>query len=164
MDGEVESFSQPIETSTCASPPVAKKRTRNYSETLWPKRVKREAANTVFAMSEGAWDTLEAVNIQGNKYNYLQHHECDFDLTLCTSTFTIKSNNFEMNLPCRPVQKELFLKAKFLYEQVIALPNMKTDTDHKITCYARAAREANSESDGEDIPEPAILPAFNDIE
>ena len=124
---------------------------------------KSEKGSNKHSICEGAWDTLEAVNNQGNKYNYLQHHECDFDLTLCTSTFTIKSNNFEVNLPCRPVQKELFLKAKFLYEQVIALPSMKTNTDHWITCYARAAREANSESDGEDIPDPSILPAFNPL-
>ena len=41
---------------------------------------------------------------------------------------------------------------------------MKRDTDHIITSYARAARQADPESDGEDIPDPAILPAFNDVE
>lgn len=66
---------------------------------------------------------------------------------LCNSTFTIKSNDFIVNVPCRSVQEELFLKAKFLYEQVLAFTQMKTDTDHVIACYARAACEAGSEFD-----------------
>ena len=60
----------------------------------------------------------------------IQYQECDYDLKLCNSTFTIKSNDFMVNVPCRSVQDELFLKTKFLYEQVLAFPRMKTDTDH----------------------------------
>ena len=41
---------------------------------------------------------------------------------------------------------------------------MKRYTDHIIKSYARAACQADPESDGEDIPDPAILPAFNDVE
>ena len=102
MDGE--SFSQPTSASA-SSPRVGRKRTRNYSETLWPKRVKAEEANTLFAMIEGAWDTIESVTIWGKKYEYMQHHECNYDLTLCNSTFKIKSNNYKVNLACRPVQR-----------------------------------------------------------
>ena len=104
------------------------------------------------------------MTIGETQYNYLQYQECDYDLKLCNSTFTIKSDDFMVNVPCRPVQEKLFLKAKFLYEQVLAFPRMNTDTDHVIACYARAAREANSDSDDEKIPDPAILPAFSDTQ
>ena len=164
-----ESLSQPTSTSASTSASstrvVGKRtRTRNCSETLWPKRVKVAEANTIFSVEEGVWDTIEAVNICGETYQYIQHQECDHDLLLSNGTFKIKSKDYDVNLACRPVQRELFLKAKFLYEQVIALPDMDRDTDHEITSYARAARQAEPESDGEDIHDPAIVPAFDEVE
>ena len=158
---EVESFSQPTSSSFSQ---VSRKRTRDYSESMWPKRMKVECCNTLFASTEGSWNTLESVTIGETQYNYRQYQECDYDLKLCNSTFTIKSNDFMVNVPCRPVEEKLFLKAKFLYEQVLAFPRINTDTDHVIACYARAAREAKSDSDDEQIPDPAILPAFSDTE
>jgi hypothetical protein len=86
------------------------------------------------------------------------------DLSLALGTFKINNSKCEVNLPCRPVQKELFIKAKFLYEQVLAFPNMKESTDYMIICHGRAARLAEPESDGEDIPDPGCIPAFNDEE
>ena len=160
---DVGSFSQPASTSS-SFPHVSRKRTRNYSETLWPKRMKEEYCNTLFAMMEGAWTTLESVTIGETKYIYRQFQECDYDLTLCNSIFTIQSDGFKVNVACRPVQDKLVMKAKFLYEQVLAFPQMNTDTDHTIACYARAGREANSDSDDEKIPDPEILPEFSDTQ
>ena len=44
----------------------------------------------------------------------------------------------------------------------MALPDMQSDTDHVITTYPRDAREADPDSDGEDIPDPEIIPEFDD--
>ena len=46
-------------------------------------------------------------------------------------------------------------------EEVSAFQFMKTEMDHVPTCYARAACAADPESDGEDIPDPEIVPAFS---
>ena len=160
MDGD--RCSEPASTS--ASSPPKMKRTKNYSETMWPKRVKREEANTLQSKKEGQWDFLESVTILGKTYHYMEQKECDYDLTLCHSTFKIKSSTFKTNLPCRPLQDELYRRAKFLYEQVIALPNMKNETDIHIACHARAARPAEPDSDGEDIIDHAIVPQFDEVE
>lgn len=161
MDGE--SSSQPTSTSAPCTL-ISRKRSRSYSESIWPKRVKKEEANTLVAMKEGVWETVEYVTIMEEKYKYMEHKECNYDLSLAHGTFEINCGNWEVNLPCRPVQQELFVRAKLLYEQVLSLPNMKESTDHTITCHSRAARQAEPDSDGEDIPDPAIIPAFSDKE
>ena len=74
-------------------------------------RVKEDKANTLFAMYEGAWETLESVTISGKTYSFVQHQECTHDLILCNSTFTIKSSMYDVNLACRPIEEELFHKA-----------------------------------------------------
>lgn len=91
------------------------------TETLWPKRGSDTAVNTIFALKERAWDTVERVTIGGGeRCGYGEHVDCDYDLLLSSSTFTIKPRSSEnrVKLPCRPLKEEVFRKAKFLSVQV----------------------------------------------
>ena len=162
------SCSQP--TSTVASSawvgrtwPTRKRKT-NYSETMWPKRVKEEEANVISAQREGLWASVESVTISGKQLEYREQKDCEYNLILCNSLFEITSAQGTATLACKPLREELFLKAKFLYEEVLAFSNMEKATDYTLRTYARKARPAEPDSEDEDIPEPAIVPAFDETE
>ena len=137
------SCSQP--TSTVASSawvgrtwPTRKRKT-NYSETMWPKRVKEEEANVISAQREGLWASVESVTISGKQLEYREQKDCEYNLILCNSLFEITSAQGTATLACKPLREELFLKAKFLYEEVLAFSNMEKATDYTLRTYARKA-------------------------
>ena len=109
-DEDSESFNQPISTPS-------RKRNRNYSENLWPKRMKKDHSNILVAEEEGIYNTLETVIVEGKRYSYFQHLNCKYELTLSHKTFKIETSTFTMKLPCEPPTKDdaRFDKAKFLY-------------------------------------------------
>ena len=104
------------------------------------------------------------VTISGKQLEFMEQKDCEYNLILCNSLFEITSDQGTATLACKPLRQELFLKAKFLYEQVLAFSNMEKATDHTLRTYARKARPAEPDSEGEDIPEPASVPAFDETE
>ena len=83
-----------------------------------------EHANTICAKEEGAWDTVESV-IGDVALLYAEYRDCECDITMCHDTFNIKFSTGEVDLACKEMSKQLFLKAKFLYEQVQVFPNIE---------------------------------------
>ena len=142
-----------------------RKRNRNYSENLWPKRVKKEICNILVAHEEGKYETLESVNVKEKKYAFFQHMNSKYEPVLAHNTFEIKTTTVTMQLPCKPSENdEMFNKAKFLYQQVMAFPQITDINDHKIYCRPyRDARPAEPDSDGEDIVDHAVFPEFDEV-
>ena len=118
--------------SRSSSDPTAsnksRKRERNYSEELWPKRRKKEEANTIFAPSEGVWNGVESIKIGDISHIYLEH-EARYNLLLSQHVFELTYGDTTMFLPCRTVPDDItssFGRAKLLYETVRVLPTLGT--------------------------------------
>ena len=158
-DEDSESFNQPISTPS-------RKRNRNYSENLWPKRMKKDHSNILVAHVEGKYETLESVIVEEKRYFYFQHLNCKYELTLSHNTFEIETSTFTMKLPYEPTEDDArFDKAKFLYQQVMSFPHITDVNNHQIHCRTyRPARVAELESDGEDIHDPEVFPEFDDVQ
>ena len=159
-------FSQPDES------PPHRKRPRHYSEKIWPMRGNPSDSNVIYAAQEGGWESVESVTINGTIYEYNELEECDYELYLSSGIFKIKSESeaAELSLPCKPVDCDAYRRAKFLYEKVAILPNLSrgsggADSEaHVITCRARPGREADTDSGGDDIPDPPIIPVYTEAQ
>lgn len=128
-------------TSTTPHSPQERKRTRDYSEAIWPKRVKEDFSNTLFASTEMAWMTLEYVSIGSEQYRYQECHDCKYDLKLCNNSFVIMSKDLTVEVPSKSVEELLYIKAKFLYEQVEKIPQMLScdcDLSHSSQAFTNA--------------------------
>ena len=104
------------------------------------------------------------MTINGQQLEYVQHPDCEFTIIMCHHCFQIKSTSstsMDVQLVCKQISDTQRAKVKFLYERVPALPTMRNVPDHQIVCVEREGRDAESGSDGEDICDPPIRPAFN---
>ena len=104
------------------------------------------------------------MTINGQQLKYVQHPNCKFIIIMCHHCFQIKSTSstsIDVQLVCKQISGTQRARVKFLYEQVPALPTMKNVWDHQIVCVERQGRDPESGSDGEDICDPPICPAFN---
>lgn len=115
---------------------------------------------------------VESVAIEGTIYEYSVLEECDYELFLSNGSFKIKSRDTEVSLPCKPVDYDAYCRAKFLCEKVALLPNYLShgsggaDSETALlTCRrARPGREADTDSGGDDIPDPPIIPVYNEAQ
>lgn len=156
---EGEPFSQPDES------PPHRKRPRHYSEKIWPMRRDPSDSNIIHAAREGGWESVESVTINGITYEYIQLEECDYELYLSGGTFKIKSEAAELSLSCKtPVDCEAYCRAKFLSDKVALLPNLSRSGSAvpHFSCRARPGRPANTDSDGDDIPDLPIVPVYTE--
>ena len=163
-------MAQPVtsdEDSESINQPTPRKRNRNYSENLWPKRMKKDQSNVLVAEKEGIYNTLETVIVEGKRYSYFEHLNCKYELTLSHKTFEIDAGTVTMKIPCEPPTEDdaRFDKAKFLYKQVMSFPRITDVNNHQIRCRAyRAARPAEPDSDGEDIIDHEVFPEFDEVQ
>ena len=148
------------------SGPPPHKRLANYSETLWPKRVCEDTANTITAPTEGNWNNIESVVIgRASPLMYAQHLDCRLDNTMSHGSCKIIGDTCGVvDLTCKTMTEELFGKVKFLYDQILVFPTIKSIAEHKLVCIEREGRAADPESDGEDIEDPPLHPAFEKTE
>ena len=80
-----------------------RKRDREYSEELWPRRRKRDEANRILAQSHGACNLVESIVMGEISYTYVEH-VADFNLYISHHMFEITSSDTTMHLlPCHDV-------------------------------------------------------------
>ena len=163
-----ESFNEDSESlNQLTQTPRRKRKRKDYSENVWPKRMKKGLSNILVAEKEGMYDTVESVIIQGKKYTYNQYPNCKYDLTLCHKTLEIDTGTFKINIPCEPPTEDdlRFDKAKFLYKQVKSFPQITDVNNHHLRCRPhRRARLRESDSDDEHIIDHEVLPEFDDVQ
>ena len=159
-DEDNDSFNEP-------TPPSGRKRKSKYSENIWPKRVKMDDCNVLYAGHLMIFNSLESVVVDGIRYRYFENLNCEYDLLLSHCSFKMESSSFTMDLPCVPPPDDdtLFMKANFLYQQVQAFPNIENVFNHEIRCRAaRPERLAEPGSDGEDINDAEVVPEFDNLD
>lgn len=157
-----ESFSQPPVSSE-QEESTNRKRTRHHSENMWPKRNKLDESNTINALREGDWSSVESVTISRDTYPY---HENIADTCVLSflGTFKITCHTGNMNFEVKDIPSRRYYKAKLLWEQIFVMPRLQNIDNYKITYSSRGGLQTDSDSDGEDIPNPRSEPPFNEHE
>ena len=150
------------EPTTTSSSNTNRKRTKDYSEKVWLKRMRKDECNVLLSKELALTMTIESLRIGDKTYVYTENQNCEYDIMLSQNTFTIKTgDNNKINLSCKNIRTKQFLRAKFLWEKVSLFPEMVEVTDAAIDCLAKKAREVTGFDSDEQIPEPEIPAEFD---
>ena len=68
-----------------------RKRTKDYSEKVWPKRMRKDECNVLFSKELAVNKTI--VKIGDKTYVYTENQNCEYDIMLSQNTFTIKTGD-----------------------------------------------------------------------
>ena len=102
---------------------------------MWPKRNKCDESNTINAIKEGDWGSVESVTISGNTYPYRVNIADTCDLSFL-GTFKITCHdrfmNHSINFELKDIPSRRFYKAKLLWEQIFVMPRLQNIDNYKI--------------------------------